>query len=107
MKFEDFTSGKFVQQYEYKSFTPTLVNREWTWEDPRINSLLEETTRSLAELDAFSKMVPDVDRYIYMHVVKEANTSSARKWTMPCATECTLPKKNVTTGRKCTTTSMQ
>jgi Fic family protein len=52
------------------------VNREWTWDDTRINSLLEETTRSLAELDAFSKMVPDVDRYIYMHVVKEANTSS-------------------------------
>ncbi|MDR3043821.1 MAG: Fic family protein [Desulfovibrio sp.] len=76
MKFEEFTSGKFVQQYEYKSFTPTLVNREWAWEDPRINSLLEETTRSLTELDAFSRMVPDVDRYIYMHVLKEANTSS-------------------------------
>lgn len=76
MKFEAFTSGAFVQQYQYKSFTPTLVNREWTWDDPRINSLLEETTCSLAELNVFSKMVPDVDRYIYMHVVKEANTSS-------------------------------
>ncbi len=76
MKFEEFEAGTYKQQYQYKSFSPALINHEWTWEDARINSLLEEATASLSRLAAFSSFVPDVDRFIYMHVVKEANTSS-------------------------------
>lgn len=76
MPFEDFVSGSYTQQYEYKSFSPSLVNHEWTWGDPRINTLLEEASLELAKLNAHSLIVPDVDRYIFMHVVKEANSSS-------------------------------
>lgn len=76
MKFEEYVSGTKVQQYQYKSFLPSLINMEWTWEDPRINRLLEEASAALAELNAYSRFAPDVDRYIRMHVVKEANTSS-------------------------------
>jgi Uncharacterized conserved protein len=76
MQFEEFTSGSYKQQYEYKSFSPALINHEWTWSDPRINTLLEEACLDLANLNAHSLIVPDVDRYIYMHVVKEANSSS-------------------------------
>lgn len=76
MKFEYFTSGTYKQQYQYKSFSPVPVNHEWTWEDARINILLEEATSALSQLSTYSSFVPEVDRFIYMHVVKEANTSS-------------------------------
>lgn len=76
IKFEEFSAGQWVQQYQYKSFAPTLINREWLWQDPVINTLLEKASRSLAELDAFTLIVPDVDLFIQMHITKEANTSS-------------------------------
>jgi len=76
MKFEDFVSGVYRNQYQYKSFMPSKINQEWTWEDPRINVLLERATQALGELNAFSRIVPNVDLFIQMHILKEANTSS-------------------------------
>lgn len=76
MRFEDFKSGTWRQQFEYKSFMPVQVNEEWSWEDPRINVLLENATRALGELNAYTRIVPDVDLFIQMHIRKEANTSS-------------------------------
>lgn len=76
MRFEEFQSGTWRQQFEYKSFMPVTVNEEWSWEDPRINVLLEDATRALGELNAYTRIVPDVDLFIQMHIRKEANTSS-------------------------------
>ncbi|NPU93592.1 MAG: Fic family protein [Gammaproteobacteria bacterium] len=90
MKFENFTSGQRVQQYQYKSFDPTRINREWLWEDPLINTLLEKASRALAELDAFTLIVPDVDLFIQMHITKEANTSSRIEGTQTQMDEAVL-----------------
>ncbi|CAA6820630.1 MAG: Cell filamentation protein Fic [uncultured Sulfurovum sp.] len=38
--------------------------------------MLEDTTRALGELNAFTMIVPNVDIFIQMHITKEANTSS-------------------------------
>jgi Fic family protein len=76
MKLENFKAGSNRRQYQYQSFTPSFVNHLWTWEDPKINTLLEYASLTLSELNAFSLIVPDVDLFIKMHVVKEANTSS-------------------------------
>ena len=76
MNFDNFNAGEWLNQYQYKSFSPTKVNRQWYWSDPKINTLLEEASRALAELDAFTLIVPDVDLFIQMHITKEANTSS-------------------------------
>ena len=76
MKFEEFKSGEYRQQYQYKSFLPEKINHEWTWGDPRVNVMLEKATKTLGELNAFTLIVPDVDLFIRMHVIKEANTSS-------------------------------
>ncbi|MCB5287866.1 MAG: Fic family protein [Candidatus Cloacimonetes bacterium] len=76
MKLEDFVSGVYRSQYQYKSFLPSKINLEWTWEDPRINVLLEKATQALGELNAFSRIVPNVELFISMHILKEANTSS-------------------------------
>lgn len=77
MNFKDFTSGFWLQRpSSYRSFSPTRINQEWTWDDPRINTLLEQATQAIGELNAFSIIVPDVDLFLQMHVTKEANTSS-------------------------------
>ena len=76
MKIEEFKSGSYSQQYEYKSFSPTPINNEWTWEDGKINTLLSEANRKLGSLDTFSLQVPDIDIFIKMHIAKEATKSS-------------------------------
>ncbi|MDP2173133.1 MAG: Fic family protein [Candidatus Cloacimonadaceae bacterium] len=76
MKFEEFKSGVYKKQYQYSSFLPAKINQVWTWEDPRVNVLLEQATQSLGELNAFSLIVPNVNLFIQMHILKEANTSS-------------------------------
>lgn len=76
MKFESFKAGRWQPRYQYKSFEPVPVNHGWSWEDPQINALLEQATRALGELNAFSLIVPDIDLFIQMHVVKEAQSSS-------------------------------
>lgn len=95
MKFEDFKSGELKQQFEYKSFTPVLINHEWTWDDARINSLLEEATTALTQLATFSSFVPEVDRFIYMHVVKEANTSSRIEGTQTEMDEAVVSEEHI------------
>tara|TARA_R100001440_G_scaffold46013_2_gene65768 strand:- start:782 stop:1933 length:1152 start_codon:yes stop_codon:yes gene_type:complete len=100
VKFEEFTSGEKKQQYQYKSFTPVTVNREWTWEDPVINTLLERASRSLAELDAFTLIVPDVDLFIQMHITKEANNSSRIEGTQTQIDEAVLDAEQISPEKR-------
>ena len=74
--FKEYIAGVHRQQYKYKDFFPSHINQEWSWEDPRINVLLESATKALGELNAYALIVPDVDLFIHMHIAKEANTSS-------------------------------
>ena len=76
MKMEEFVAGNLKQQFEYSSFEPNIVNLQWNWDSPKINTRLEKASRALAELNAFSLIVPDIDLFIYMHVLKEASQSS-------------------------------
>lgn len=95
MKFETFKAGQWKKRYQYKSFEPVPVNREWTWEDPTINTLLEQATRALGELNAFSLIVPDVDLFIEMHVLKEAQTSSKIEGTQTGIDEALMPEEQI------------
>ena len=76
IKMEEFVAGNLKQQFEYSSFEPNIVNLQWSWDSPKINTRLEKASRALAELNAFSLIVPDIDLFIYMHVLKEASQSS-------------------------------
>jgi Fic family protein len=95
MKFETFKAGRWVQRYQYKSFEPVPVNHDWTWEDTRIHVLLEQANRALGELNAFSLIVPDIDLFIEMHLVKEAQTSSRIEGTQTGIEEAVLPEAQI------------
>lgn len=100
MKFEAFRSGQFRQQYQYKSFHPTPINQEWSWDDPRINALLERASKALGELNAFTLIVPEVDLYIQMHVLKEANLSSRIEGTRTEMDEAVLEEEEILPDRR-------
>ena len=95
MKFEAFKAGRWQQRYQYESFEPVLVNCEWTWESPTINTLLEQATHALGELNAFSLIVPDIDLFIEMHVLKEAQTSSKIEGTQTSIDEALMPEEHI------------
>lgn len=95
MKFESFQAGVLRQRYQYKSFEPVPVNHEWVWEDATINALLEAANRALGELNAFSLIVPDIDLFIEMHVVKEAQTSSRIEGTQTGFDEALMSEEQI------------
>jgi Fic family protein len=76
MKLEDYQSGYYKQQYQYKSFSPSSIHHIWEINDGEILTLLSDADRALGELNAYSQLVPDVDFFIQMHITKEATQSS-------------------------------
>jgi Fic family protein len=76
MNISSFDSGKLVQRLEYKSFEPNLINTEWHLDNDAVALLLSQADQKLGELNAFSQLIPDVDFFIKMHVLKEGTKSS-------------------------------
>lgn len=95
MNIKDFKSGTLRQEYQYKSFLPEFINHTFTWDDPQINTMLENATRALGELNAFTMIVPNVDMFIQMHITKEANTSSKIEGTKTEMDEVLIAKEQI------------
>ena len=95
MNLKNYTSGTLKEQYKYKSFTPSTINHTFVWDDPKINTMLEDATRALGELNAFTMIVPNVDIFIQMHITKEANTSSKIEGTKTDIDEVIVTKEQI------------
>lgn len=76
MNVSDFKAGKQVQRYQYKSFEPNIVDIAWQIDNAELVMLLSQANIKLGELNAFSQLIPDVDFFIKMHVLKEGIKSS-------------------------------
>ena len=76
MNISNFIAGKYAQRYQYKSFEPSFIDIPWQIDNPELNLLLSQANLKLGELNAFSQLIPDVDFFIKMHVLKEGTQSS-------------------------------
>lgn len=95
MNLQDFISGKHIKQVEYKSFSPEKINHEWIVSTPEVNKLLSEANRLIGELNAFSQIIPDVDFFITMHILKEATTSSRIEGTKTNMEEALVKEEDI------------
>ncbi|WP_320020397.1 Fic family protein [Labilibaculum manganireducens] len=95
MDLSNFVSGKHIKQIEYKSFSPEKINHEWIISTPEVNKLLAEANRLIGELNAFSQIIPDVDFFISMHILKEATTSSRIEGTKTNMEEALIKEEDI------------
>ena len=96
----NFIAGKYRQQREYKSFTPSFVNYPFVWENPQIDLLLERAARLLGELNAYAVLRPDVNFSIPMSVAKEATYSNQIEGTKTELDEAILPQREISPERQ-------
>lgn len=95
MDLDNFISGKYIKQIEYKSFSPEKINHEWIVSTPEVNKLLSEANRLIGELNAFSQIIPDVDFFITMHILKEATKSSRIEGTKTNMEEALVKEEDI------------
>jgi len=91
-EYKSFFTGK---EYEYKSFIPNLINKPFEWTDNKIQMLIEKASHSLGSLNAFSMLVPDINTFIRMHVVKEATISTRIEGTRTEIEEAILSEEDI------------
>jgi Fic family protein len=90
-----FTAGEYKQQQEYKSFTPSFVNRHFAWENPQIDLLIARAMQLLGELNVYVELIPDVDFFIHMKVAKEARDSNLIEGTKTEIDDVVLPEEEI------------
>lgn len=102
---EQFESGKFITEsartdLQYSYFMPNFLPDQLPLDDPSINLLLEEATQQLGELNAYAKLVPNVDFFITMHETKEATASNKIEGTRTEIDEAVMDEENIEPERR-------
>ncbi len=93
-------AGIWRQRKDYRFFLPETINKPFVWQDRRIDLMVEEASRLLGELNAYSTIVPNVDFFIRMHVIKEATESSKIEGTKADVTDVVLPEQEVSIEKR-------
>ncbi|HCM60747.1 MAG TPA: cell filamentation protein Fic [Bacteroidales bacterium] len=92
---KNFNAGTYISQGFYKSFQPTLINRQWYLENMEVIQLLSKADRELGRLDMYSDYIPNIDLFISMHVLKEATQSSKIEGTQTNIEEALREREDV------------
>ena len=100
MDLREFNAGAYRQQFGFKSFMPEPINFDWVSADAELNSLLPRAAHSLGALHAYSTIVPNVDFFIEMHVVKEATISSRIEGTQTNVGEALQKREDIDPERR-------
>lgn len=100
MRIEDFKAGEKRPCYQYECFVPSFVNHDWSWDSQELTMALERAVKGLAGLDVCAQFVPDIDLFIRMHIVREANASSRIEGTQTEMEEVILPEESVVEERR-------
>ncbi len=90
-----FKAGNYISQGSYKSFQPSLINRQWDIDSMEVLKLLSQADRELGRLDMYSNYIPNIDLFISMHVLKEATQSSKIEGTQTNMEEALLDKEDI------------
>ncbi|MEO0234537.1 MAG: Fic family protein [candidate division WOR-3 bacterium] len=95
MDIKNFISGSYKKGLQYEYFLPEKINHPFYWTDSSINELLERASLRLGELNSFSRLIPDVDMFIIMHVLKEAVVSSRIEGTRTNIEEALIDERDI------------
>ena len=96
---QDFQAGTYVNQGYYKSFQPSLINRDWVINDMQVMKLLSQADRHLGRLDMYSQYV-NIDLFIQMHIAKEATQSSKIEGTQTNIEDVFLKKEEIQSEKR-------
>jgi len=91
----DFKAGSWKQQYQYQSFSPNKISKQWIINNPILLNKLGEADRYLGRLDSFSELIPDINFFIMMHVTKEATVSSKIEGTQTSFEEALIKEEDI------------
>lgn len=92
---KNFKAGNYINQVSYRSFQPTLIDKQWTLDDMELISLLSKADRLIGKLDMYSEYIPNIGLFIGMHVVKEATQSSKIEGTKTNIEDALLGREDV------------
>ena len=95
VRIETFRAGHWEKGAGFRYFVPEKINREWVWHDGTLSELLERAARKLGELNAFARLVPNINLFIHLHVTKEAVLSSRIEGTFTNMDEALLPLEEI------------
>jgi Fic family protein len=90
-----FKAGNYISQGSYKSFQPSLINKQWELDNMEVLKLLSQADRELGRLDMYSNYIPNIELFISMHVLKEATQSSKIEGTQTKMEEALLDKEDI------------
>jgi len=92
---ESYNAGEYINMGDYKSFIPSKIDEDWSWNDSKLNKLVSDANLQLGKLDGYAQQIPNVDLYIKMHVKVEANKSSRIEGTRTTLDEDLLSKADI------------
>lgn len=80
---------------EYRYFLPSYLNRQYSFNAPKLLTTLEQATKTLGELNAYGELIPDIDFFIKMHILSESVASSKIEGAQTNMQDALLPELDI------------